>query len=214
MQRPGHDTPPTLNAQRRNNLPKVHQKSLIRSIDYWTQWLTQESRSHAMRIRRVVRSNDLPPSLLGHFACDCSEHALTIVHHTQRLLPSEIFDLLEAKRDWIEGKISWEVEFQAALQKAHFALESQGQRLPPLARQSLRSLSQSSPHSSVQVFAEAFHAHLSPWWLCEHLVRCLNEYRVLHVRLLSLLLDRKNVLDPLLQQWQADLEDALFDTSP
>ncbi|TNE49738.1 MAG: hypothetical protein EP343_10730 [Deltaproteobacteria bacterium] len=211
MQRPGHPSH-SLDARRGSNLPKVHRKSLIRSIDYWTLWLTQESKSHAIRIRRVVRSDDLPSSLLGHFACDCSEHALTIVHHTQEPLPNDVFDLLEAKRDWLEGNTTWE-QFQTTLQAAQATLEDLGRRLPPLARQAIRSLSQSSPHASVQVFTEAFHAHLSPWWLCEHLVQCLEEYRSQYVRLLSLLVYRKNVLDPLLQQWQENLEDALFDTS-
>lgn len=211
MQRPGLSTPPPLSKAKGHGLTHVHRKSLARTVDYWVEWLNHAPHSPALRIRRALQAHDLPCSVLHHFVCDCAEQGLSVIYHTQMPLPETCFDLLKAKRKWIEGQLSWDnlISRYSALVKV--SLEDTELRLPPLVRQLVGSLNLEDPNHAAQTVVEASHS-LSQSWLCEHLAELLNGYKEAYTKLLRILLYRRDTLDPMLQEWQADLEDDLFRT--
>jgi hypothetical protein len=184
------------------------QASLV--VQYWLDWLSDDQVDPRQRILAAFSSQEFPPHILHHFACDCIEYTLKNHQELGAFISPGVWKLLRVKRDWIEGKIS----NSALTELKHQYLNNQLIPLQNPDRQIVQMLlwSMSSKASTAARYATYFEIYPHERvWQCSRLYHILLEYSTQCHILLSLLKQRKQCLDPQLLKWREFYEMSLFD---
>lgn len=176
-----------------------------RSLQRWLRWLQNPSIPPRKRILETIQSGHIPAHLLHHFACNGYEARF---RSYLPLLPKFYTQILQDKRDWIEGLHSSHI-LQQHLDEIPFHRCTQDAYMLEELERLTRALLSTDPLVSAR-YCSAPHPMVPEQWLCQTLHDALAQFLHHRERLLQLLLAYKAQQDPTLCHWSERLEEVLF----
>lgn len=176
--------------------------------DFWRGWLEEERVDLRQRVLQVMQAGVLPGFVLHHFACDCLERTAGLCRRQGRGLRGGWLEVVQKKREWIEGKVPWEEVYEARsrLQRMH---TGEGGLVLQQAEWMILSSLTEEPETAARY---ASYYPLFPEdrrWQCSHLQAKLEVLLQERTGFLALLETRRSLLEGR-SAWKVALEGRLF----